>query len=82
MEIDTGAAVSIVSEATYNSTWTASSRPPLTYSNIVLRTYMYSGHKLHVLGKIEVNVSFQSKAEKLDLVLCPRRAQPCWAEIG
>ena len=54
MEIDTGAAVSILSEATYKSTWSASSRPPLTYSNIVLRTY--SGHKLHVLGKVGVNV--------------------------
>ncbi|KAL5486601.1 hypothetical protein EMCRGX_G019103 [Ephydatia muelleri] len=67
MEIDTGAAVSILSEATYKSTWSASSRPPMAYSNIVLRTY--SGHKLHVLGKVGVNVSFQGKTAKLDLIV-------------
>ncbi|KAL5491807.1 hypothetical protein EMCRGX_G017171 [Ephydatia muelleri] len=67
MEIDTGAAVSILSEATYKSTWSASSRPPLAYSNIVLRAY--SGHKLHVLGKVGVNVSFQGKTAKLDLIV-------------
>ena len=67
MEIDTGAVVSILSEATYKSTWSASSRPPLAYSNIALRTY--SGHKLHVLGKVGVNVSFQGKTAKLDLIV-------------
>ena len=67
MEIDTGAAVSILSEATYKSKWSASSRPPLAYSNIVLRTY--SGHKLHMLGKVGVNVSFQGKTAKLDLIV-------------
>ena len=57
MEIDTGAAVSIISEGTFMSVWPGSSKPRLVRSMVELRTY--SGQKLRVLGKTVVNVSFR-----------------------
>ena len=41
MEVDTGASVSLISEHTYRTTWTAAKRPPLQPSDT--RLYTYSG---------------------------------------
>ena len=45
-EVDTGAAVSLVSEATYNSLWFREKKPQLERTDVVLRTY--TGEQLAV----------------------------------
>ena len=67
MEIDTGAAVSVISEGTFKSVWPGSSKPRLVRSMVELRTY--SGQKLRVLGKTVVNVSFNNSSAELELIV-------------
>ena len=52
MEIDTGAAVLLISESTYNSLWSGENKPPLQHAEVSLRTYL--GEKLPVVGQISV----------------------------
>ena len=47
MEVDTGASLSIISEATYQSLWAAESKPPLKPTDVKLHTY--TKESLHVL---------------------------------
>lgn len=54
MEIDTGAAASLISESTYNSLWSGENKPPLQHADVSLRTY--SGEELSVVGQISVFV--------------------------
>ncbi len=65
MELDTGAAVSVISEATYNTLLkdTTSIQP----TDIVLRTYLHK--ELPVLGVIQVDVSYESQNHSLQLVV-------------
>ena len=60
MELDTGAAVSLISEATYKQLWSERG-PRITPTNETLRGY--AGDKLCVLGKLEVNVEVPVSAE-------------------
>ena len=53
MEVDTGAAVSVVSEATYHRYWKSL---PLIKTDLELQTY--SAEKLPVIGKLEVDVKY------------------------
>ena len=68
MEVDTGASVSVISEATYYSVWPDHCRPPLLPSNAVLRCY--SG-QLKVSGRIEVTVCYGDQCRKLKLLVVP-----------
>ena len=55
MEVDTGAAVSLISRRTYHSVWPAHHRPQLQPSSAQLRTY--SGQLIKVLGAITVTAT-------------------------
>ena len=52
MEVDTGTSLSIISEATYQSLWTAELRPLLKTTDIKLHTY--TKKSLQVLGSLEI----------------------------
>eukprot|EP00731_Ephydatia_muelleri_P017266 Em0010g364a len=67
MEIDTGAAVSIISETTYTGLWSKNVRPPLLQSTVLLRTY--TGEVLSVKGQVMVNVTYQDQAQLRLLVV-------------
>ena len=58
-EVDTGAAVSLISQAKFNDAWPPLQRPRLRRTDVVLRTY--TGEKLPVLGQIQANVIFRDK---------------------
>ena len=67
MQIDTGAAVSVISEMTNNCLWSAAKRPPLQHTSVQLRTY--SGEKLPVCGQVQVLVSCRGQEARLSLVV-------------
>ena len=67
MQIDTGAAVSVISKMTYNRLWSAAKRPPLQHTSVQLRTY--SGEKLPVCGQVQVLVSCRGLEVRLSLVV-------------
>jgi hypothetical protein len=60
MEIDTGAAVSIIPEEIYE---TKLSNYPLIKSDVVLQTY--SGERLRVLGEVQLPVQYQGQNAQL-----------------
>jgi len=64
MEIDMGAAVSVISESTYQNTWEKGRAPSLQPSNVRLRTFV------KVMG-----VEVQHKGEKKQLPLVVARGQ-------
>lgn len=57
MEVDTGAAVSVVSEAMYKQMW-----PEKMLRPTAVRLETYSGSPLTVLGQIQVQVKYQDQA--------------------
>ena len=61
MEIDTGASLSLISEETYQQTWSRDAAPPLLPSQAHLRTY--TGETIQTLGRIEVEVSINNQTE-------------------
>ena len=65
MELDTGAALSVISESTYLTTWSKDERPPLKPSQALLRTY--SGENLVVCGEITVSVQYKKQEKQLTL---------------
>ena len=67
MEIDTGAAVSLISEATYSRLWAGSSAPKLEPSDLKLRTY--SGEELELVGEATVKVTYDQQEEDLSLLV-------------
>lgn len=71
MESDTGAAVSLVSEATYQHLW---SNQPLKESDARLCTY--SGEPLAELREMEVEVCYSDQQEKLPLLVLKGKG-PC-----
>ena len=60
MEIDTGAAVSIIPESLYSAKFV---RFPLVKSKVVLKTY--SDERLQVLGEVQLPVHYQGQNAKL-----------------
>ena len=68
MEIDTGSAVTLVSEATFSKLWHPGKPPRLENTPIRLRTY--SGEELRVVGRAVVRVKCGGKEEvELGLVV-------------
>ena len=66
MEVDTGASVSLISEATYEQLW-QENRPKLNKAKVKLRTY--SGEMLKVLGSITVDVNYEAQKAQLPLLV-------------
>ena len=67
MELDTGASVSIISEATFNRLWPQEEAPAMHESQVKLKTY--SGEQLTVKGMIEVEVQYADQQAQLQLVV-------------
>ena len=65
MEIDTGASLSLISEETYQHTWSREATPPLLPSQAHLRTY--TAEAIQTLGRIEVEVSINNQTKQLSL---------------
>ena len=68
MEVDTGAAVSVISEDTYVKLW-PEQRPQLQPSTTRLKTFM--GEVVKVLGTICIPVAYDGQQHQLDLLVIP-----------
>ncbi len=66
MELDTGAAISVLSESTFKSSGLQAS-VTVSPTNMVLRTYL--GKELPLLGTVEVEVKYESQTKRLPLVI-------------
>ena len=66
MEVDTGAALSVMSEQTYRSLWPGQ-KPPLHPTPARLKTY--TGERIGVKGKIRVHVLYQAQQADLDILV-------------
>ena len=64
MEVDTGAAVSIMLQTTFDELWPNRSKAPST-----VRLQSYSGEPISVVGSIEVAVEYQEQSAELPLVI-------------
>ena len=58
MEVDTGAGISLVSEATYTNLW-PKNPPVLQQTHVRLRTY--TGEPVVILGVVQVMVKYKDK---------------------
>ena len=67
MQLDTGAAVSLISIATYQSLWPPGQPPHLHQSSIKLRTY--TGEEPPVKGTIRVSVQYKDQKAELPLMV-------------
>ena len=65
MVVDTRAAISVISEQTYNNMW--SHPPQLQLSSLVLKTY--TGKVIGVKGLIEVDVIYKEQKASLSLIM-------------
>lgn len=62
MELDTGSALSVISETDYNRLF---SKIPLEKTSVMLKTY--TGEKVSPKGKLKVDVSYGGKTHQLEL---------------
>ena len=67
MQIDTGAAVSVMSVVTYEQLWPQGNGPTLKPTNTKLTTY--SGDVLKTVGTITCNIEYQNQQCQLPLVI-------------
>ena len=67
MEIDTGAAVSIISKLTYDTLWSSNDAPPLERVAITLRTY--TGEEVKAVGRINIDVEHGEERKRLSLIV-------------
>ena len=65
MELDTGASISVISEATYNRLWPKGKAPAIQESQVKT----YSDEQLSVKGVIKVEVQYNDRCEQLQLVV-------------
>ena len=63
IEIDTGAAVSLIREKTFRQTWQKGNTPPLEPTNMKL------SEEVSVLGTINVNVKYEKENKRLSLIV-------------
>ena len=64
MEVDTGAAVSIMSQTTFDELWPIWSKAPST-----VRLQSYSGEPISVVNSIEVAVEYQEQSAEFAFVI-------------
>ena len=67
MEIDTGAAVSIISKSTYDTLWSRNDAPPLEPAATTLRTY--TGKEVKAVGRINIDVKHGEERKRLSLIV-------------
>ena len=67
MEIDSGATFFIISDNTYKTLWSKTSRPKLCHTNVPLKTY--TQETIKVLGSITVDVLHIGEQKKLPLLV-------------
>ena len=67
MELDTGASVSVISEAKFQSTWRGKDAPILQPSEVKLQTY--TGEEISVVGCIQVVVEHNGCRKELPLLV-------------
>ena len=67
MEVDTGAAVSILSESTYNQLCEANGKLDLMPPDIKLK--LYTGHRIGVLGSCLVTMKYEDYKRKLSVLV-------------
>ena len=77
MKLDTGSAVTLVSEHMYKSKWPET---PLQISSAKLCTY--SNESLEVLGQIEATVQYNEQIAKVPLIVVKGNGQSLFGEIG
>ena len=78
MEIDTGSALTLISQETFRRLWPQGESPKLDSTPIRLRTY--SGEELEVVGRARVRVRYRGQeGEELGLVV---RVRVCSVGIG
>ena len=68
MQIDTGAAVSIMSEATYQQLWPQENGPPIE-TTTATQLSTYSGDMLETLGTITCDIEYQLQKCQLPLII-------------
>ena len=73
MELDTGAAVSVMSEQQWKATF-AESKPLNPYKGKPL--HGYSGHEVQVIGQVEVDVEYGNQRKKLPLLIVAGQQRP------
>jgi len=66
MEVDTGATLSVISEATYRRTW-GDNPPPLAKTKARLRTY--TGEEIPVRGAVDVTVTHAGQQKQLSIIV-------------
>ena len=67
MEVDTGAAASVISKKTYKHLWRHTTRPALKPCDMLLRTY--TGERLNICGMISLNVEYKHRRASLDVLV-------------
>ncbi len=67
MEVDTGAALALISQTTYNCLWPKECAPELRDVFVRLRTY--TGEELNVLGSAPVTVKYKEQQQDLNLLV-------------
>ena len=67
MEVDTGAALSLISAATYSQLWPPGSAPQLSTPSVRLHTY--TGEELKLVGETVIQVQYQTQQEDLNLIV-------------
>ena len=67
MEVDTGASLSVISEALYADLHSKGNAPPLLDTDIVLRTY--TGEEVKPVGLLLVSVTYEGREFKLPLLV-------------
>lgn len=67
MEVDTGAAVSVISEKTFQRLWPQESAPVLQPCSATLKTY--TGETIQVNGMISVEASYQGQTDIVNLTI-------------
>ena len=67
MEVDTGAALSLISAATCSQLWPPGMAPQLSKPSVRLRTY--TGEELKLVGEAVVQVQYQRQQEDLNLIV-------------
>ena len=91
MDIDTGSALTLISQATFSKLWPGRNAPHLESTSVRLRTY--SGEELRVVGRAVVRVRCGGQVEDLGLVVvegsgpsllgrdCLERLRLDWGEV-
>ena len=67
MEVDTGAAASVISKETYDRLWRRPTKSTLKPSSMLLRTY--TGERLTICGMISLDVKYKDRKARLDLLV-------------